>query len=46
MAVRMPSSYSSDPADRIIGATAIAEGMPLVTADKQIRQTKVLQTIW
>ena len=45
-AVRMPSSYPRDPADRIIGATAIAEGMPLVTADKQIRQTKVLQTIW
>jgi PIN domain nuclease of toxin-antitoxin system len=46
VAVRMPSSYPRDPADRIIGATAIAEGMPLVTADKQIRQTKVLQTIW
>jgi PIN domain nuclease of toxin-antitoxin system len=46
VAVRMPSTYPRDPADRIIGATAIAEGMPLVTADKQIRQTKVLQTIW
>jgi len=46
MAVRMPSSYPRDPGDRIIGATAIAEGMPLVTADKQIRQTKLLQTIW
>ena len=46
VAVRMPSAYPRDPADRIIGATAIAEGMPLVTADKQIRQAKVLQTIW
>jgi PIN domain nuclease of toxin-antitoxin system len=42
----MPSAYPRDPADRIIGATAIAEGMPLVTADKQIRQAKVVQTIW
>jgi PIN domain nuclease of toxin-antitoxin system len=46
VAVRMPSTYPRDPADRIIGATAIAEGMPLVTADKQIRQAKVAQTIW
>ena len=28
VAVRMPSAYPRDPADRIIGATAIAEGMP------------------
>jgi PIN domain nuclease of toxin-antitoxin system len=35
-----------DPADRIIGATAIVEGMLLVTADKQIRQAKVAETIW
>ncbi|HEV7218493.1 MAG TPA: type II toxin-antitoxin system VapC family toxin [Terriglobales bacterium] len=46
MAVRMPSTYPRDPAALIIGATAIAEGMPLVTADKQIRQAKMLQTIW
>ncbi len=46
VAVRMPSTYPRDPADRIIGATAIAEGMPLVTADKQIRQAKAFQTIW
>lgn len=46
LAVRMPEKYPRDPADRIIGATAIVEGMPLVTADKQIRQTKLAQTIW
>jgi PIN domain nuclease of toxin-antitoxin system len=38
--------YPRDPADRIIGATAIVEGMRLVTADKLIRQAKVAQTIW
>jgi len=46
LAVRLPEKYPRDPADRIIGATAIVEGMALVTADKQIRQAKVAETIW
>jgi len=46
LAVRLPEKYPRDPADRIIGATAMVEGMLLVTADKQIRQAKVSQTIW
>jgi PIN domain nuclease of toxin-antitoxin system len=46
LAVRLPEKYSHDPADRIIAATAMVEGMPLVTADKQIRQAKVVETIW
>ena len=43
---RLPKSYPADPMDRIIGATAIAEGMPLITADKQIRESKAVVTIW
>jgi PIN domain nuclease of toxin-antitoxin system len=46
LAVRLPEKYPRDPADRIIGATAMVEGMHLLTADKQIRQAKVAQTIW
>jgi PIN domain nuclease of toxin-antitoxin system len=46
LAVRMPERYTRDPADRNPGATAMFEGMPLVTADKQIRQAKVAETIW
>jgi len=46
LAARLPEKYPRDPADRIIGATAIIEGMQLVTADKQIRRAKVAQTIW
>ena len=42
----MPGVYPKDPADRIIGATALAEGIPLVTADDDIRRSKVLRTIW
>ncbi len=46
LAARLPQSFPRDTADRIIAATAIVEGFPLVTADKQIRQAKVVETIW
>jgi PIN domain nuclease of toxin-antitoxin system len=46
MATEFPKTYPKDPADRLIGATARAEGLPLVTADRQLRQSKLLQTIW
>ena len=35
-----------DPADRIIGATAIAHGAQLVTADAQLRRVPGLRVIW
>jgi PIN domain nuclease of toxin-antitoxin system len=38
--------YPRDPADRIIGATARAEGMVLVTQDEKIRNCPLLRTIW
>ena len=46
LAVRFPAGFPKDPADRLIAATAIVEGVPLVTADERIRQAKVVQTIW
>jgi PIN domain nuclease of toxin-antitoxin system len=45
-AIGFPAAYPKDPADRIIGATALVEGVPLVTADNDIRRLKVLPTIW
>jgi len=42
----LPASYSNDPADRMIGATALAEGLTLVTADRPIRQSRAFPTIW
>ena len=45
-AVGLPAAYPKDPADRIIGATALVEGIPLVTADDDIRRSKALRTIW
>ena len=34
--VQFPNSYPKDPQDRIIGATAVIEGIRLLTHDKQI----------
>ncbi len=45
-AVRLPTSYPRDPAHRVIAATAIVEGVPLVTADQRIRDSGIVQTIW
>jgi PIN domain nuclease of toxin-antitoxin system len=45
-AVQLPASYPRDLMDRIIGATAIVEGLPFVTADAQIRQSEAVETIW
>lgn len=46
LSVNMPGDFPKDPADCLIAATAMAEGMPLVTADAQIRRAKVVETIW
>ena len=45
-AMELPAAYPKDPADRIIGATALVEGLPLLTADREIHRSKVVQTIW
>lgn len=46
LAAQFPEDYSRDPADRIIGATARAEGLTLITRDEQIRKSRLLKTIW
>ncbi len=45
-AFSLPEGYPKDPADRIIGATALVEGLTLVTADGQIRKSRAVPTIW
>jgi PIN domain nuclease of toxin-antitoxin system len=42
----LPTAYPKDPADRIIGATALVEGLALITADREIIRSKVVHTIW
>ena len=46
LAAQFPDAYPRDPADRLIGATARAEGMSLVTRDDKIRSSRLLNTIW
>lgn len=46
LANQFPSSYPSDPCDRLIGATALSEGMALVTKDRNIRSCRQVKTIW
>ena len=45
-ALALPENYPKDPADRIIGATAVVEGLTLVTADAQIRKSRAVPTVW
>jgi len=46
--LRRLQSYvrAGDPMDRIITATAMVEGVPLVTADRNIRRSRLVKTIW
>jgi len=46
LAVQFPTPCPLDPADRLIGATAQAEGLALVTRDEKLRSSRMLQTIW
>ncbi len=45
-AMGFPTAYPKDPADRIIGATALVEGLSLITADHENRRSKLVPTIW
>ena len=45
-AFALPANYPKDPVDRVIGATALIEDLPLVTADREIRKSKAVPTIW
>jgi PIN domain nuclease of toxin-antitoxin system len=40
------SPYPKDPADRQIGATALAHSLKLVTSDKLIRKSRQVPCIW
>src|ERR1700677_1945290 len=46
LAAQFPDDYSRDPADRLIGATARAEGLTLITRDEKIRRSPLLKTLW
>jgi PIN domain nuclease of toxin-antitoxin system len=45
-AMELPAGYPKDPADRVIGATALVQGAPLLTADRAIRRSKAVEVTW
>lgn len=46
LGAQFPHDYPGDPADRIIGGTARAEGLTLVTQDESIRRSPLIKTVW
>lgn len=46
IASQFPATYPADATDKLIGATALAEGMALVTADRKILRSGLIRTIW
>jgi PIN domain nuclease of toxin-antitoxin system len=46
LATHFPDDFPGDPADRLIAATARADGVPLVSRDARLRASAVVETIW
>jgi PIN domain nuclease of toxin-antitoxin system len=46
LSVNFGQEINSGPADRLISATSILLNTPLVTADKNLRDTSLIETIW
>ena len=46
LAAQFPEDYPRDPADRLIGGTARAEGLTLITRDENIRRSPLVRTVW
>lgn len=44
-AVQLPSAFPGDPADRLIYATAVEHGWPLVTKDRRLREHRHPRTV-
>jgi PIN domain nuclease of toxin-antitoxin system len=46
LAMSFPDTYPKDPGDRLIGATARAYGLTLVTQDDRILSSPLIRTAW
>jgi PIN domain nuclease of toxin-antitoxin system len=46
LSVNFGQEINSDPADRLISATSILLQAPLVTADRNLRDASLIETIW
>jgi Uncharacterized protein conserved in bacteria len=46
LATQFPDDYPRDPSDRLIGATARADGLTLLTRDEKHPRSPLLKTVW
>ena len=46
LSVNFGTEISKDPVDRLIAATSIARNTPIVTADRNLRESTIIETIW
>ena len=46
LSVNLDSQINKDPANRIIAATSIIHNAQLITADQNLRESKILNTLW
>lgn len=46
LSTSLGSEINNDPANRIIAATSIIHNAQLITADSNLRQSKLIDTIW
>ena len=46
IAAQLPADFPGDPADRLIAATARAEGVRLVSRDARLRASSEVETVW
>jgi len=46
LSVNFTSEINNDPADRIIAATSIIQNAQLITANQNLRESEMLDTIW
>lgn len=46
LSTTLPNTINTDPANRIIAATTITQGAKLLTADNNLRKSKMINTVW
>jgi PIN domain nuclease of toxin-antitoxin system len=46
LAAELPASFPGDPMDRIIAATALDQGVPLITKDRAMHRSNTVPVVW
>ncbi len=46
LSVNLGTEINNDPADRLIAATSILKNAPIITADQNLRDATIVETIW